>query len=622
MLPEYRTIYRGGEDEIVEKKSRFIATVVPVNTEEEALEFVEKTRKKYWDARHNCFAYIIGERGQLQRCSDDGEPNGTAGKPMLDVLLGNELRNVAVVVTRYFGGTLLGTGGLVRAYSGAVKAGLDASMVITKILGVKLHIETDYTTFGKIQYILAQRELKILDTVYTDKVELEEILEAIDRKENLTRLVEEMRDGISERIKAELLKEAQRLSETELEQFSRKIRIYYVLSCFEEKYMDSCFATISSGILAGAVKGLSYDADAKMGKDQVTVNLPVRVNWGGGWSDTPPYCMEHGGTVLNAAVMLDGNCPIEVVVKKVDEPVIVLASADSGAEQTFTDISSLQDSSNPYDPFALHKAALIACGVIPYKEPVSVQEITKNLGSGLYLSTQVINIPRGSGLGTSSILAGACVKALYEMLGKEVTDEELYDRVLCMEQIMSTGGGWQDQVGGLAPGIKMVSSEPAIRQRITCVPCKISEKTRKELDERFCLIYSGQRRLARNLLRDVVGRYVGGIEDAVDVLYEIQQTAVLMRFELEKGNIDGFAELLNQHWELSKKLDAGCTNTCIDMIFHSVEDLIDGKMICGAGGGGFLQVVLKKGVTQEDVRKRLREVFQDSGVDVWSCSLA
>lgn len=228
----------------------------------------------------------------------------------------------------------------------------------------------------------------------SDKVELEEILEAIDRKENLTRLVEQMRDGISERVKGELLKEAQRLSETELDQFSRKIRIYYVLSCFDEKYMDSCFATISSGILAGAVKGLCYDADAKMGKDQVTVNLPVRVNWGGGWSDTPPYCMEHGGTVLNAAVMLDGNCPIEVVVKKVDEPVIVLASADSGAGQTFTDISSLQDSSNPYDPFALHKAALIACGVIPYKDPISVQEITENLGSGLYLSTQVINIPR------------------------------------------------------------------------------------------------------------------------------------------------------------------------------------------------------------------------------------
>ena len=108
MLPEYRTIYRGGEDEIVEKKSRFIATVVPVNTEEEALEFVEKTRKKYWDARHNCYVYSIGMNREFTRCSDDGEPSGTAGRPMLDVILGEDIYNVAVVVTRYFGGVLLG----------------------------------------------------------------------------------------------------------------------------------------------------------------------------------------------------------------------------------------------------------------------------------------------------------------------------------------------------------------------------------------------------------------------------------------------------------------------------------------------------------------------------------
>ena len=195
MLPEYRTIYQGGEDEIVEKKSRFIASVIPVENEEEALEFIEKTKKQYWDARHNCFAYVIGERGQLQRCSDDGEPNGTAGKPMLDVLLGNELRNVAVVVTRYFGGTLLGTGGLVRAYSQAVKAGLQASVMITKILGVKLHIETDYTTFGKIQYILAQRELKILDTVYTDKVELEVLIPKTELEQDLEQVMHAITEG-------------------------------------------------------------------------------------------------------------------------------------------------------------------------------------------------------------------------------------------------------------------------------------------------------------------------------------------------------------------------------------------------------------------------------------------
>ena len=175
-----RVVYTGGEGEITEKKSHFIATVKPVQSEEEAVAFINETKKKYWDATHNCSAYIVGPDNRVERSNDDGEPSGTAGSPMLEVLRRKGLYNTAAVVTRYFGGTLLGTGGLVRAYSGAVKAGLDASVVITKILGVKLHIETDYTTFGKIQYILAQRELKILDTVYTDKVELEVLIPKTD----------------------------------------------------------------------------------------------------------------------------------------------------------------------------------------------------------------------------------------------------------------------------------------------------------------------------------------------------------------------------------------------------------------------------------------------------------
>ncbi len=173
MLLKYRTVYDGGEAEIVEKKSRFIATVKPIKSEEEAIEFIESIRKKYWDARHNCFAYVIGERFQVQRCSDDGEPSGTAGKPMLDVLLGEQIHDTIVVVTRYFGGTLLGTGGLVRAYQGATKAGLEASIIIEKCWGKKLKIGTDYTGLGKIQYILAQRKLSVLDTVYADKVQIE-----------------------------------------------------------------------------------------------------------------------------------------------------------------------------------------------------------------------------------------------------------------------------------------------------------------------------------------------------------------------------------------------------------------------------------------------------------------
>ena len=172
MLLECKTVYEGGQGEIVEKKSRFIATVQPVSEEKQALQFIEDMKKKYWDARHNCFAYVIGERHELARFSDDGEPGGTAGKPMLDVLLGEDIHNVAVVVTRYFGGTLLGTGGLVRAYSGAVKAGLAQSVIINRTAGVKLSVGTDYTGLGKIQYILGENKISILDSVYTEKVEI------------------------------------------------------------------------------------------------------------------------------------------------------------------------------------------------------------------------------------------------------------------------------------------------------------------------------------------------------------------------------------------------------------------------------------------------------------------
>lgn len=170
MTESIKILYRGGEGELVEKKSRFIATTRPVVSEEEAVAFIEEMKKKYWDARHNCSAYVIGERGQIQRCSDDGEPSQTAGRPMLDVLLGEEIRNICVVVTRYFGGTLLGTGGLVRAYSGAVQEGLANSTIVEKFPGNRLTVTTDYNGIGKIQYTAAQMGLTTLDTRYTDQV--------------------------------------------------------------------------------------------------------------------------------------------------------------------------------------------------------------------------------------------------------------------------------------------------------------------------------------------------------------------------------------------------------------------------------------------------------------------
>lgn len=180
MLEIYKTVLEGGVGEITEKKSRFIATVRPVKSEEEALAFLEETKKKYWDARHNCFVYSVGLNREYTRCSDDGEPSGTAGRPMLDVILGEDIYNVAVVVTRYFGGVLLGTGGLVRAYSKAVQEGLEASRIIEKRHGIALKVTTDYTGIGKIQYIAGERNIPILNSEYTDKVVLELLIPSED----------------------------------------------------------------------------------------------------------------------------------------------------------------------------------------------------------------------------------------------------------------------------------------------------------------------------------------------------------------------------------------------------------------------------------------------------------
>ena len=154
MSEAYRFAYEGGVGELVEKKSRFIATVTPVTSEEEALRFIEQTKKKYWDARHNCTAFTIGSRHQLTRCSDDGEPAGTAGRPMLDVLLKEDIHNVA----------------------GAVQEGLRSSVILTRQSGVRLEIRTDYTDLGKIQYLMGQEQIPTLASDYTDSVYLEALV--------------------------------------------------------------------------------------------------------------------------------------------------------------------------------------------------------------------------------------------------------------------------------------------------------------------------------------------------------------------------------------------------------------------------------------------------------------
>ena len=170
MISGYREVWKGGRGEIVEKKSRFIATVSKVTSEEEASAFIEQTRKKYWDARHHCSAFLFGPEPRIARCSDDGEPGGTAGRPILEVILGEEIYNVIIVVTRYFGGTLLGTGGLVRAYTQAAQEGLRNSLIMEKKYGYRDILTMDYTDIGRVRHLLEAEDIIIEDTKYEERV--------------------------------------------------------------------------------------------------------------------------------------------------------------------------------------------------------------------------------------------------------------------------------------------------------------------------------------------------------------------------------------------------------------------------------------------------------------------
>ena len=172
-----KKIIKNGQGEYIEKKSKFIAHIFNVESEQQAAAIIAEAKKKYWDARHNCYAYILGNKGEIQRFSDDGEPSGTAGKPILEVLSGNECSNCLCIVTRYFGGVLLGTGGLIRAYTSASKEALDDCLTGELVEGVHAYLDADYNYVGKIQHLCTQYDITIVNTEYSDNVIFELMME-------------------------------------------------------------------------------------------------------------------------------------------------------------------------------------------------------------------------------------------------------------------------------------------------------------------------------------------------------------------------------------------------------------------------------------------------------------
>ncbi len=346
-----------------------------------------------------------------------------------------------------------------------------------------------------------------------------------------------------------------------------------------------------------------YDFSADNEHRAVIVGAPARVDFGGGWSDTPPFSIEHGGVVLNAAISLNGKFPILVKAARTRQPGLALESVDLGVKQRIdcNDLAGYKDLS---DPLAIHKAAILLSG------------LDVNSGGGLHLSTE-IDIPKGSGLGTSSIMGGAVMAALNYLRGANTEIATLTDQVLCLEQMLTTGGGWQDQVGGLIGGIKLVVTEPGLPQRPQATPVSLPAA----LNEQFVLVYTGQRRLAKRILRGIMGRYVSRDPVVVSVLHEIRRIAVVMKEALEREDLEMFGSLMSRHWELNKLMDPGSTSPFIDHLFEQIAPYALGAKLTGAGGGGFAEIIVRDGEAARRLASMLEQTYPDAGVRVWPCHI-
>ena len=325
-------------------------------------------------------------------------------------------------------------------------------------------------------------------------------------------------------------------------------------------------------------------------EERVNVSAPPRIDLGGGWSDTPPFCFDWGGTVLNCALEIDGAYPIETEIRRIDEPVIRCFAGTQGAFEEYRTSEELTESCGPGSVFSIPRAALQLHGIPVADEPV--RETLARLGGGIEIRCSV-QLPVGSGLGTSSILAATVIRALAVISGHTLGDHALSEAVMQLEQRMTTGGGWQDQAGGIFPGAKLLITGPGLRQRIRVQPVAWSLERQTEFCEHLVLFNTGIQRMAKDLLRQVVSRYLARETATVQVLHSIKTLAVEMSYAMAEGDWKHLGGLLKRHWQLNQMLDPNTTNAPINAILDRARPYIHGAKLAGAGGGGFLMLLAR-----------------------------
>ena len=369
-------------------------------------------------------------------------------------------------------------------------------------------------------------------------------------------------------------------------------------------YRAAAFEAISKAV-AMAFEPAVEPRPAAIAHDQVVwTTTPVRLDFAGGWSDTPPISIELGGTVVNAAVTLNGQYPIQVVAKLNTERTIRLTSIDLGERLTLRTTAEVLDHRDPSHWAALPKAALVLAGIVPSRRDQSLPRWLETLGGGLDL-TIFSALPKGSGLGTSSILGAATIACLGRVRGEPASQDRVIALTSILEQRMRTGGGWQDQIGGIVPGVKLIRTVPGAEQTVSLNWTVFDLSPDSPLRRRCLLYFTGQKRMARNILHNVVGRYLARDPATLATVDALKVSALEMKAALDARNVDAFASGIERYWTLKKQIDPGSTNARIEALLASVDRWTAGRVLPGAGGGGFVLFVARDAEAAGRIRRHL-----------------
>ena len=336
---------------------------------------------------------------------------------------------------------------------------------------------------------------------------------------------------------------------------------------------------------------------------------PVRIDIAGGWTDTPPYCLLEGGNVVNLAIELNGQPPIQTYIKPSAHFHITLRSIDMGAVEVVTTYEELLQYNKVGSPFSIPKAALALAGFAPqfsaHAYP-SLEEQLRQFGGGIEL-TLLSAIPAGSGLGTSSVLAANVLGAINDFCALAWDKNEICRRTLALEQLLTTGGGWQDQLGGVLPGVKLLQSQPGFVQQPLARWLPTDIFTQPEYRQCHLLYYTGITRTAKHILAEIVRRMFLNAHDQLLILRQMKEHAVDMYEAIQLQDFQRMGSLVRRTWQQNQLIDSGTNPDSVRLITNLIDDLCLGYKLPGAGGGGYLYMVAKDPEAAARIKQRLNE---------------